>query len=723
MSYGWVDHGALRIIFRRSYIGNDGLGRPGNFCAHMLVGTRETLPAVEVVRRFSSPFWWTGEDADRFVAGDLSLKPVELSDIPPDVIAEVDAGLLASLTETLLSPRPRLPLVLRCPPEQTVALLTAVAERLPGSLEAMPFSTYESPTKAVRFHVVGTTGPGIPVNATAVPTLPSPAHPEPVRRARDLILSGVPGDRSLVMMCVAASDERGGPASIARLGTLIDLFDQLRRGAQIDKSAVAAALGRPSAAEFLLEIPAAIEMIADDLISAQPTFWSSLRTSASGISKGKLTRLGAAVGTRAARQGSPVLLNQVIAAADQLPGSFAPYCATAALSQASDIPDLLERLAPLTILSMIRHGVATDLSRTDRGISALLAASGAYPIVADAVDIPPSWRGIALGHALIRTPSIVPMIADRLSIEPNLAESLTAVPPVHDQLIAVLSRVARVQLVPCVLAAGTNLPIAYRIELAVWCADKLTSRDRLGFLIKFAYLIPAWESTHSWAHLVAFAVERYTADTLQTLNGNPVPSSAALSLLAQAGLDCAASWNKLVDHLSSMQRCGRADAFNDWVIRGLEIVGRGANSGHRGTQLDLLLFVALRRPVSWASFERIAAQLNAGLLGGPEDTAIYLLTAASRAASWNKKEVSSSLHCLVYIAQLIDRGNIDIKSTGQIRNRRLNGLTVNAFRSLPNNSLDKVADSISASCRTKAPSIWWASISRSPLQRLHAWRK
>src|SRR5713101_4984766 len=59
LAYGWVDSNDRRYAFCRTYVGDDGNGRPGNFRSHVIVGSVRELPAGALIRRYRSSFWWT----------------------------------------------------------------------------------------------------------------------------------------------------------------------------------------------------------------------------------------------------------------------------------------------------------------------------------------------------------------------------------------------------------------------------------------------------------------------------------------------------------------------------------------------------------------------------------------------------------------------------------------------------------------------------------------
>ena len=84
VSYGWIDRGHNRIVFRRSYAGQDASGRPGNFVAHIVVGPPALLPVDELLIRFDSTFWWDGTTIQNWPAdADFALPRIMLENIQP----------------------------------------------------------------------------------------------------------------------------------------------------------------------------------------------------------------------------------------------------------------------------------------------------------------------------------------------------------------------------------------------------------------------------------------------------------------------------------------------------------------------------------------------------------------------------------------------------------------------------------------------------------------
>ncbi|WP_129669368.1 hypothetical protein [Phytoactinopolyspora endophytica] len=149
ISYGWWTEGPTRWLFRRGYLGSDPTGRPGNFFAHIVVGERHALPVHELAERFASPFWWSGGPAPS------SFGPIELADISATPVHPAGQAQLESFVTTLLHTRGMSCAVIYEPPANIVACVASTCRRLPGLLDDLQFSTYETPQHADAFHLVG----------------------------------------------------------------------------------------------------------------------------------------------------------------------------------------------------------------------------------------------------------------------------------------------------------------------------------------------------------------------------------------------------------------------------------------------------------------------------------------------------------------------------------------------------------------------------------------
>lgn len=148
VSFGWADQGPYRIAFQRLGL-PAGTDRAGNFAAHLLVGSPESLPAAEIAAAFGSPLWWRGitaEERAEIADGkrDFGLPAIELEELTatapsPDGGEEATMALLHRLLE--LPPGERL--AVAAEGEALAWALSSVARLLPEALAGLTASTYE----------------------------------------------------------------------------------------------------------------------------------------------------------------------------------------------------------------------------------------------------------------------------------------------------------------------------------------------------------------------------------------------------------------------------------------------------------------------------------------------------------------------------------------------------------------------------------------------------
>ncbi|MBB2891134.1 hypothetical protein [Flexivirga oryzae] len=157
VSYGWLDSGASRFLFRREFLADDQAGHPGNFAAHVLVGPIAELSVARCLALYRGRFWWHGPKSDNAL-GELPELDVNqlLTEIagtdPHDAKGAVTRDLLTQLLAQGSAAR------LNGSPDELVAAMRVVDRMLPGLLDARSFSTYEAGQLA-RFFTIHGPGP------------------------------------------------------------------------------------------------------------------------------------------------------------------------------------------------------------------------------------------------------------------------------------------------------------------------------------------------------------------------------------------------------------------------------------------------------------------------------------------------------------------------------------------------------------------------------------
>lgn len=178
VSYGWVDSGPLRFVFRRAAVaGLDAFGRSGNFVAHILVGAANELPTDEILAAWESPAWWRGETVD---TDHRRLSPAHLASFPSAVRPSAPAPEITMALMIWLLRRPGR-LTLARPPEEIMAASLQAALTLPSLSEGASLSTYEGPGSPIRPLIAGGWRSG--ADATDVLSLEQLASTRPVAAA------------------------------------------------------------------------------------------------------------------------------------------------------------------------------------------------------------------------------------------------------------------------------------------------------------------------------------------------------------------------------------------------------------------------------------------------------------------------------------------------------------------------------------------------------------
>jgi hypothetical protein len=257
VSFGWADQGPYRIAFRRQAL-PAGTDRAGNFAAHLLVGTPETLPAAGIAAAFGSPLWWrgiTGEERAEIADGkrDFEVPTIDLEEMtatapPPDCEEEAIMALLNRLLQLPAGER----VVVAAEGEALAWALSSVARLLPEALAGLTASTYEGkPTYP--FRLLGASESVSPVQACEL-HLPS-ALPQGERKALEELVATGPASDELRSVVGRAGRGDGGDAADRMWRTalmLVGLEGGREAGARLDDSLLA----DPEVAGFLARSPA-----------------------------------------------------------------------------------------------------------------------------------------------------------------------------------------------------------------------------------------------------------------------------------------------------------------------------------------------------------------------------------------------------------------------------------------------------------------------------------
>ena len=266
VSYGWLDTGQLRFVFRRAAVtGLDAFGRQGNFAAHVLVGPAAELPLDELLAAWDSPAWWNGTDvgdADRCLpAARLSEFPLGegLPPPPPDLVSAVTAWLLG---------RPGR-LTLACPPTHIIAATAEAIRALPGLADGASLSSYEAPGSPIRLLITG--GGRAGASAADVLSLEQLAVLSPVATA--LSESDTRVAHTLRRLWLSKPTSEQGRVEFTRTAQVIVATAS---GADIPEERVVALLSDNATAVELMDYPEARVQLARMVLNGKPLVIAAL---------------------------------------------------------------------------------------------------------------------------------------------------------------------------------------------------------------------------------------------------------------------------------------------------------------------------------------------------------------------------------------------------------------------------------------------------------------
>lgn len=179
-SFGWVNYDSrLRVAFSRRRGALDGAGRAGNVAAHIVVGTPSELDVRTIAASFGGRSWWTGEPER--VPGDGRLEPLDRLEVPASDAADPPSR-VGPMAEALLG-REGQRLWFPMEPAEMMGSIAHLADLLPGLLDDLSVSTYETQGLAEHFDVLGSAYG--PLNGFAPP--PRSKRNAPLRLAGEFI--------------------------------------------------------------------------------------------------------------------------------------------------------------------------------------------------------------------------------------------------------------------------------------------------------------------------------------------------------------------------------------------------------------------------------------------------------------------------------------------------------------------------------------------------------
>ena len=315
-SYGWIDARGYRFVFRRVGVGLTRDGRPGNFAAHVLVGSVSEITTRHLLHDQCEPGLWWGGELDK----DQELPLLRPQPLCPWVWAA--AGIHADRANRADRPDPDDETVLG-----TVARLLATggAGQVSGSWRAVlaaagcfsrvipasfstvsSFSTFERGEPADWFQLVGI-GDSKPV-----------AQPPPVAKAAAaLIASSDPGDARLARSAAEAT-EQDGKLPWREFVALAAAFQALVAEGNVDWADLIPSLAKSGTATEVLQLRRGRGVVVDALLADQAGVRDALAVSAEGINGHLVRQLGIDIAERMGLASLPARRTTSGIGADQL---------------------------------------------------------------------------------------------------------------------------------------------------------------------------------------------------------------------------------------------------------------------------------------------------------------------------------------------------------------------------------------------------------------------
>lgn len=655
VSFGWTAVGGVRLVFRRSYLGKDPSGRPGNFCAHLLAGPLAELPVAVVAGWVNAPHWWKGEEPEEFLARWNGLPGF------PETGSQAVAprAELSRFAEAMFHSRGRAPVVLRGRPrERVVALAAELTGRLDGVLERVSVSTYEADEGCAEFDVVGIADSGpMPAGAVEVGETARSGH---VRRCRELVLSGARADQetlALTAVAVAAERER---ANLGLFLRYLVVFDQVAAGEQPLRSLVPAVLRSPYAAALLLGMDAGMASVVEALAENHEACWESVTGTVGevdGPSADRLAeRLGVRLGTGSPVTALPATLDRVHAA----PPAFRQRCLETFLLKAD--PD---RLIDLDIGRRVRLlTAAPPLAIEDRVAEALLTRpDGVRLSLADHRELAPQWRGRALAAHIEGLPNhsqrMLKEATIRLLDEPALATETARHLGSATAMLAIVGRLKPMDAWEIVKAATAGTSTEHGREILGHLLPRLDVRFRPYLLKEVAEAVPDGFVRGLDDHAVAGIVGDMIVHELPGAHAKRLPGPDLVPLLRRVGGPWCERWCRILEPRGAGGRY-TVDDFD----RALG-AAHPMDQRHRNAAQELAVVLCLRELSSVVEVVNFADLLEKYFMPSTEDIArtLFRTVAGHPGLSFGP--------ALYYVAEKVQRGQLALKKNMSLRDGKL----------------------------------------------------
>jgi len=420
VAFGWLDQGDLRVAFQRTPVGTDGRGRPGNLCAHLLVGKPEDLPPDRLCRIFGSAFWCSTRQVDPLDPERQKLDKVSLEEISAGELTEPDEERGHQLVTALLSSTPRRAVAAPWEPHELIAGLTDVLDRAPGLLAGRGVSTFENTDLARSFGVVAVGPSGSAGGAVAVPVA------SPKRGVAELAteLGRGPQEAPFAHIALEVAAAHAQPVDPRDVLSARAALDEVAATGVADRATVERISGQPKALRLFLGHELGISAVASVLGQLDDTVWGHIQTA---VNAGALTavlsqRLGTAVADGALRRCHAHELDDLASWArgtsPHLDAGLLDGVAQAVGRRPADAAAVSPALA-FAVLDRNRRSPAPRLDP-------LLEVAAREPArLADRAELPVAWRARLLTAALADRRLPAATVAGLLEHHTDIAATLT----------------------------------------------------------------------------------------------------------------------------------------------------------------------------------------------------------------------------------------------------------------------------------------------------------
>lgn len=420
VSYGWINAGAVRFVFRRVDAGVDAYGRRGRFFAHIVAGTPTALSADWIIRRYNSPFWRSDATEDESTL----LPTVTTADVTDGDLAAVDDVAVGRFRAAVLDARRTRRRLAVVAPSEVVAALVAATTNATG-INGLAVSTYEPSGTADNFDIVGVAAATDGPPRSAVFTLDAAGRDNPELIRLGASVFGAPAGTTTDPL--AALFRTGSGEEVRALVDAGRALDALGWDRDPTYALIAPALAHPATASAVLDDQTGARIVARQLAGADPDAWNTVVELAGSVDTDVWTRfaepLASALWDRITHSPAPRTVAATLAGTRRVGETLADGAVDALVVMAVADPAPLSLLGTddkAALLSAIAAVPATRHGLSDPVVDALITPVRATDtaLLTDAA-VPVPWRARG-ASGLAATEPDHPILARLAATDPAL---------------------------------------------------------------------------------------------------------------------------------------------------------------------------------------------------------------------------------------------------------------------------------------------------------------